>query len=108
MALVGEEEGNQGTDMSNIPPVEVGQTVWYYRDAQVHDKPYPAKVVRVNHETLDLTITQKDSMNVHPQSGVRHASDPRLALPEISKLGCWDLTTRDKKINKLLEDLGDK
>lgn len=92
----------------SIPPVEIGQTVNFYRDAQVRDTPYPGVVTRVNHDTLELTVVQKDAVSVYPQSGVRHASDSRLVNPEIARLGCWDLTARDKKINKLLSELGEK
>lgn len=89
-------------------PVEIGDEVHYFRDAQVRDTPVAAIVTRINDETLDLTLIVKDAATLVPVSGVRHASDPRIEMPEIRKLGCWDHKPRTRKLLALLHDLGAK
>lgn len=88
----------------SIPPVEIGQIVHFFRDAEVRDTPYAAVVTAVHEETVDVCCFIKDSMNVHPPSGgIRHASDPRLKNPEVRKLGCWDHMPFTRKVMKLFE-----
>ena len=88
------------------PFVQVGDMVHFFRDPADLKQPLPAIVTRINGvtgETLDLNVIQKDATIMFPQSGVRHATDPRTLNPEVRILGCWDHTPRTQALLLLLQ-----
>jgi len=85
------------------PPVEVGQTV-LWRHSPSDENPVAAIVTSSNGRVLEVWVLSIGRFNGQPRDGVYHIDDPDLRRRETTE-GCWDLLDRDKKINKLIDEL---
>lgn len=73
----------------DMPEVRLGDTVCWFIDADVGTSPTLAFVTKVGFRGISLAIIPPGSYNIQPQSGVPHASDPRVQQLLDRDAGCW-------------------
>lgn len=80
-------------------PVNPGEPVLWYPDADEHQEPVPAFVTRVGHGSiLSVAILGPGYHNFMVREGVRHLRDPRAKDVEKRESGAWDYGWLHKRL----------
>lgn len=81
-----------------MPPIRLGEIVYWYHGGQPSDEPMPAIVTRVGSRSVNLGIFHQDSYTLRCQDGVRHVSDPGIKEVERREAGAWSHTPAQVEI----------
>lgn len=84
-----------------MPPIRLGEIVYWYHGGQPNDEPIPAIVTRVGSRSVNLAIFHQDSYTMRCQDGVRHLSDPGIKEVERRESGAWSHTLGQLEILQL-------
>lgn len=84
------------------PPIQIGDTVLFWRGPETKAA-VTAHVTGVGEKVIAVSVFVPGSINVFPESGVRHKSDPDRGRYETSPL--WDYTPQHKAYLALQERL---
>lgn len=79
-----------------MPSVDIGQTVYWYRNGIRDENPIAAIVTHVTSRNVALAAFPKDYINHEAHDGVMHVDNPR-ARQYHAGSGAWDYTERDKQ-----------
>jgi len=95
----------KGPVQYDMPEVEPGSLVWWYREGHPHGEPTAALVTRVYARSVDLNFFVAGRATMDGRSGVRCCDDPDMKDSERRYNGGWTLTGQDRKLRERLAAL---
>ena len=73
----------------DMPPVQLGDTVFWLPGGDVAERPHAAFVTAVDSDSVALAITGPLIERFMVRDGVRHVDDPRARSDDVQQNGGW-------------------